>query len=171
VTYNAMNDLLTEALWAAMIARLDTATMRGILNVTGSAPTDPAPIYLAGRDDFSGNEGDENEDWGRLVLVPTSTLWSRPEGPGMTRPIGFLARSEFNDYTAEGYNPARGLELSQREVYRRLQGWTPTGLDDVLVALPVFRHRAPDPVPVHDQPRGLLLLSSEYRTEVSGLAP
>lgn len=166
MTAAPMNRLLLAGLWPVMKDRLDTATMRSICNTSGASPS-PC-VYVSGIDDFSEPEGDESEDWGRVVIVPTQTLWPVAEVEGQTRKVGFLIRTEFNNLSAVGYNPFVGLELSQQEGYDRLQRWTPGAIDGVLVAFGLYRNEAPQPIPQRDDDRGLVWLSSSYRLEVSG---
>lgn len=168
MTFSVMNDPRIEPLLAALKTQLDTSTMRGICNPSGDTK---ACVFVAGLDEFSDPEGPEKTDWGRVVIVPTDTLWPTDEVEGWTRKLGFLVRTEFNNLAARGYTPMTGLELAQRESYHRLQRWAPTGLDGVLVAFPMYRSRAPQPIPQRDDERGLRFLSSEYRTEVSGITP
>jgi hypothetical protein len=166
VTASPMNDLLLGEMWSAVRTRLDSATMRGICNPTSDA--DKPCVYVAGIDDFEDPEGPEAEDWGRVVVQATDTLWPVAEMEGATRKLGFVVRTEFNNLKAEGYSAFTGLELSQQEAYRLLQRWTPTGFASLLVGFGLYRFRAPQPTPQRDDERGLLLLSSEFRFEAAG---
>ncbi|HYC31117.1 MAG TPA: hypothetical protein VEB59_02455 [Gemmatimonadales bacterium] len=166
-----MNDYLLDAFWSAVRDRLDTnapavaggTPMQTILGGAGR-------VYVTGLDRIPASGGAEGAAWKRLVIVPTLTLWDEVEVAGETTNLAFLVRVEANDLIATGYQPARGVGLAQREAYRLLAGWLPEGLDDVLVALPLRRHRAPQPVPLRDPDRtSVLFTSAEYRTEVAGV--
>jgi hypothetical protein len=163
-----MNDLQVWRLWPVLKDRLDSATMRAICNVTGTSPSVPC-VYVAGIDSVpEQGDGAKDEDWGRVVVVPTDTLWPIDDVEGWTTKLGFLVRIEFNRMAAPGYKPWIGLERAQAEAYHLLQGWVPTGIAELRVAFRFYRKRRPQPIPQNDDDRDLLFTSSEYRTELSG---
>lgn len=156
-------DFLLGEFWAAVRDRLDTATMQASTKGNGR-------VYVLGIDPLPPTGGAEGEDWKRVVIVPAQTLWPGIEGPGESTGIAWLVRAETNDLVASGYTPNIGLELMQREAGRRLDGWLPTAGESVQVVLPVYRHRRPQAVPLRDAERGMLVTSSEFRTQVAGVA-
>lgn len=160
---SGVNDFLLGAFWPAMVTRLDTATMQATTKA-------PGRVYVVGIDTVPVRGGDESIDWKRLVIVPGDTLWPQVEGSGEPSSIAWLIRAEANDLAAPGYDPSIGLELMQREAYWQLDGWRPAAFSAVQVVQRVYRMRRPQSVPLRDPDRGVLFTSSEFRTQVAGVA-
>lgn len=148
-------------LWDHLKTRLASSHMLALLGGGG--------IYVVG-DDFSQPEGAETDAWGRLVIVPTATLWETPHAPNRTRGVGFLVRGEVHSPGRQTqYNAARALDAIQLEANARLQGYVPPldSMERMMVALPIYMHTEPQPVPLWDAARGLSYTSAEYRTETA----
>jgi hypothetical protein len=157
-------DIRTAGLWRAIQQRVNTQAMRVILGSSAAAPR----IHLA-YDDYLAQEGPEGAAWGRLVIVPTQTLWQSPrEQPGQRRAIGWLVRIDYNPVHQPGYDVNVPLQAAQAEAYAQLQDWVPTTpVTGATVAFPFYRATPPQDIPLWDEPRGLWYNSAEYHTEVS----
>lgn len=141
-------------LWAAMPARLDTATMQAILGGSGR-------IKL-GSDDLS-PLGTESQVWGRIVIAPVRRFYGEPtDEPGRRRVVPFLIRSEVHS-PGGAFQPAIALEAAQNEAFARLHGWKPTGWSRARLVEPIWRETSPQSLPLWDESTGLWFLSSEYR--------
>jgi hypothetical protein len=114
-------------------------------------------------------EGGENEVWGRVVIVPTATLWRAQFAPNETRKVGFLVRGEVHAPPLEtSFDPSRLLDAIQREASELLHGHVPPGpFVHMMVALPIYQWSHPQPVPLLDDARGVFYTSSEFRVEVA----
>ncbi len=154
------SDVRVTDLWHDVVKpRLDSALMQTILGGAGR-------VYVEG-DDYSEPEGAENQPWGRLVIVPATTLWEAVDDPSTVQPLAFLIRTEANNYTGSNYRVGVTLEAAQAEAYNRLNRWTPTGLRHALIAIPFYRWSRPQSLPLWDESRGLWFLSSQWRTQVT----
>lgn len=156
-------DIRTAALWRMVLARLDTDQMQAILGSTPAAPR----LHLAS-DDFLAQEGPEGAAWGRLVLVPTQTLWpTTPEEPGGRRHVGFLVRVDYNAIQQLGYDVNVPLQAAHAEAYAQLQDWVPTTMPTgAKVVFPFYRATPPQGIPMWDSANGLWYMSAEYDTEL-----
>lgn len=156
-----MNDLLLGEFWTAVRARLDSATMQ---TFTGT----PGQVLLAGSD-LIPTENTDATDWKRILILPVQTLWPQLDAPGEPRGIGWLVRAEANAWEQRGYDPGVGLGLMQREAYRQLDTWSPTGFTQLRVLLPIYRVTPPDPVPLMDDERHCWYTTSQFRAQVAGV--
>lgn len=145
--------------WRQVQARLSTSAM--LAELTGGR------VYRAS-EDYAAPEA-PRAPWGRLVLVPVTTLWPTGELDSAVRGINWLVRAELMPPSAPAYDPALVLEKVQQLTSEQLQGWLPPPQDGVLVRLAVYRARPPQPMPEWEPERALWWLSSEFRCEVSRL--
>lgn len=146
--------------WAATKARLNTALMQQILG-------GPNRVYLES-EDYSRPEGVEGGEWGRVVIVPTATLWADADSSmGPTRNLAFMVRAELSNYTKPGYDHTIPLDAAQDEAENQLVGWWPIGLTRISVVLPIYLFAARQPMPLWDEDRGLYFTSAQFRTEVN----
>jgi hypothetical protein len=154
-------DIRLSDLWDGVRTRVNSAMMQTVL---GGA----ARVYVEG-EDYGDAEGPESAPWGRVVIVPASTLWDDIDDPSDLRRIAFLIRAEFNDFRGAGYRPGVSLEAAQAEAYNQLYRWTPalTTYRAVVVALPFYRWTRPQPLPLWDEERALWWTSSQWRTQVT----
>jgi hypothetical protein len=161
LSYNSV--VRTHEFWDALVARLRAnATLTTLL---GGANR----VYKV-TDDFSEPEDStDTRPWGRVVVVPSNTLWPSPDVAGQTKTVSWLMRVEFNDFAASGYSVDVSMDAALAAVDSLLVGWLPTGFSHVLVALPVFRFTSPRALAEWDETRGVWWKSIEYRTEVSPL--
>lgn len=150
------NDLRLDKVWEAVRTRLTTARMGQILYL--------GEIFRATQA-FESPENAEDRPWGRIVLVPTTTLWNTVDVPGETAKINFLVRIEFNNFGGEGYDPTTDLEQAQEEVWKQLQNWEPTGIDGAFIAFHFYRRTRPQPMPFFDNDQKVWWTSAEYRFE------
>lgn len=154
-----MSNLRYTELWAAIKTRLSTAKMQRMLG--------PGKIYLEGQD-YSAPEAAEGKLWGRLVIVPSVSLWpSRLSAMAQTRHVAFLVRSEISDFKAVGFDSQVLLDAIQEEVEDQLTGWQPPDMTNIWAALPVYIHAGAQPRPMWDDKRSLHWVSSHYRLEVA----
>lgn len=145
--------------WAAVKAQLSTARMDAILGGAGR-------VYLV-TDDYAAPEGAESSAWGRVVVVPTMTLWPEAEGGETYRwPVGWLVRAEAHDPGGR-YDPNVALEAAQDEAAQRLHGWLPGAFSAAMIAEPVQRWSRPQPLPLWDATRGLWYNSAGFRTQAA----
>lgn len=153
-----MADVRLWQFWNATALHLDTLRMGNLLGGSGR--------IRKVTDEMNPVEDGEEVVWGRVVLVPTQTLWPQPFVEGETRKVAFLVRAECHAPRGEpNFDAGRLLEAVQAEAYTLLQGWTPAPFVNAMVALPVYRQEAPQPLPLWDDTRGLWYTSSQYRTE------
>lgn len=157
-------DIRTAALWRAVANRLNTSTMRTVLNSTTAAPQ----IHLS-NDNYPAQEGPQGAAWGRIVLVAAQTLWpSQREVPGQRRQISFLVRVDYSAILQLGYDVNVPLQAAHAEAYAQLQDWVPTSpVTGATVAFPFYRDNPPQDMPQWDEASGLWYTSAEYHTEVS----
>lgn len=157
-------DIRTGSLWRAVATRVNSAQMQTVL---GSANR----VHIV-TDEFQASEGIGGQAWGRVVVVPTQSLWQQnTEVPGGARVSGCLIRTEFNRVEQPGYDVNIALQAAQAEAYRQLQGWVPLSGDiGVVIVMPFYRNTPPQEMPMWDTGRGMWYTSSEYRTEVMRLA-
>jgi len=146
--------------WQAVKAQLNTALMQSILG-------GPARVYLES-DDYSQPEGVEGGEWGRLVIVPTATLWADADSSmGPTRNLAFMVRVELSNFTQVGYDHTIPLDAAQDEAENQLVGWVPVGFTRINVVLPIYLQANRQPLPLWDEDRGLYFTSAQFRTEVT----
>lgn len=128
----------------------------------------PNRVHIAD-ENYPEAEGSEAEVWGRLVIVPTDTLWSVPTAPNETRKVGFLIRTDAHaPKNEQGFRAARMLEAMHAEARALLQGWIPPGpFEHVRIVFPIYQWTSPQPLPLWDDEDGLYYLSAEYRTEAA----
>lgn len=138
--------------WDALKARLSTTRMAELLGGAGR-------VYTA-VEEYPDRES-PRAPWGRVVIVPVTRPGGQELG-GRERLPEFLVRAEVAS-PGGGYNPARMLEAVHDEAFGRLEGWRPEGLTLASVQFPVYRHRAPQAMPLWDEDRGLWILSAAYR--------
>jgi hypothetical protein len=161
VSYNSL--VRMHEFWDALRVRLGSnATLN---NVLGGANR----VYRV-TDDFSKPEdARDTVPWGRVVVVPSDTLWPQPDFPGQTKTASWLTRVEFNDFSAANYSVDVSMDAALAAVDALLVGWLPTGFTHVLVAMPVYRYNSPRSLAQWNETDGVWWKSTEYRTEVSPL--
>jgi hypothetical protein len=160
----AFNNLVrTHEFWDAMKARI--AGSVSLNNVLGGANR----IYRVTDDYDQPEDVTDQKPWGRVVIVPSDTLWPTPDMADQTKTVSWLVRTEFNDFSAVGYDVEVPMDSAMSIVDVLLVGWRPTGFSHILVALPVYRHTSPRALSSWDEGRGVWWKSAEYRTEVSPL--
>jgi hypothetical protein len=161
VSFNSL--VRTHEFWDATKTRLSgNATLDGVLGGAGR-------IYRV-TDDFSKPEdATDSRPWGRVVIVPSNTLWPSPDMPGQTKTVSWLTRVEFNDFSAPNYSVDVSMDAAMAAVDALLVGWLPTGFTHVLVAVPVYRYTSPRALAEWNEQAGVWWKSAEYRTEVSPL--
>lgn len=161
----ARADLRPDPFWRALKNRVNSARMNVILG----GPR----VYLPG-DDIPDREDVEGAPWGRVIVLPSLSLWDLPEMPNYTRAIGWTMKVEFADFRAAGYNVGTSAAAAHEELWSVLDNWSPgivgTSPNRVLVAMPVYRYSAPDPVPLLDDAAGIWVMSAVYRTELARAA-
>lgn len=144
--------------WAALATRLaSSSTLTAALGGAGR-------VYRA-TDDYSAPEGPADAPWGRVVVVPATVPWPQVSDAWGPRGVPFLVRAEVNDFHATGYDPLVPLEAAHVEIAAQLHGWTPV-VPGLVVTLPVFQWRPPEPLARFDPERGLWYLSTDWRVEV-----
>lgn len=149
----------TAELWAAIRDRLKTARMTTVLGGAGR-------VFVEG--EYSGPQWAENASGGRVVVVPTvHAVGGGAWVSGEVNESGFLIRSDFNNYRADGYDPAIGLEATQREAFDLLQYWPGGTYSRVMVARTVYLVERWQPRPLYDEATGTVFLSSYYRVGVA----
>lgn len=145
-------------LWAAIPARLDTATMQTILGGAGRVKLSTADMTP---------EGAETEAWGRLVIVPVRRVYGEPaEVEGRRRLVPFLVRAEVHS-PGGNYQPAIALEAAQAEAFTRLHGWAPGAFTRAKVEGWIWRETPPQALPLWDDAHGTWFMSAEYRAVVA----
>jgi hypothetical protein len=161
VSYNSI--VRMHEFWDTMKARLRASAP--LSNVLGGANR----VYKV-TDDFDRPEDSRDTvPWGRLVIVPSDTLWPVPDVPGQTKTVSWLLRTEFNDFEATNYSLDVSMDAALSLADTLMVGWLPTGLAQVLVAVPVYRYSSPRSLPLWNEAGGVWWKSVEYRTEVSPL--
>jgi hypothetical protein len=161
VSYNSL--VRMHEFWDAMRTRLEAnVPLRNVLGGAGR-------VYRV-TDDFSKpEEATDTRPWGRVVIVPSDTMWPSPDFPGQTKTVSWLTRVEFNDFAAAGYSVDVSMDAALALVDGLLEGWLPTGFTHVLVAMPVYRYNSPRSLAQWNENTGVWWKSVEYRTEVSPL--
>lgn len=155
-----MSKLHYTEFWQAVKTRLNTATMQAVL---GGANR----VYLES-EDYSKPEGVEGGEWGRVVIVPTATLWADADSSmGPTRNLAFMVRAELSNFTKLGYDHTIPLDAAQDEAENQLIGWCPGGLTRIVILLPLYLQANRQPLPLWDDDRGLYFTSAQFRTEVT----
>lgn len=157
-----MNRIRYWEIWENLKTRLSSARMITVLQ--------GGKVYLEGAD-YTAPEGPEDKPWGRLVIVPAQNLWPDEVGIGPTRTIAFLTRAEFNPYRDPGFNVQKPLDAIQDECYMQLSGYTPSAMQYVQFALPLWLARAPQSLPLWDEARALAFTSAEWRAELAQKVP
>lgn len=144
---------LLSPLWDAVVARLaGDATLQGLLGgayVSAAYRALPANATQAGQ-------------WQRLVVVPVTTAWPLPDGPGRWYVAPFNVRADVH-MPSLAADPAIKLELLHRQVFALLHGWTPGDLGGVQVRQPLYRETPPTTAPVWDEPGDFYYMTAEYR--------
>lgn len=146
-------------LWLRVKERLSTPRMLSLLQ--------GGKVYLEGENYSQPEVADETKVWGRLVLVPTSTLWPEDPGIGPMRRLGFLTRAEVHSNNDPAYFPQQTLDAIQDEVLVQLREYVVPKQKYIMGARAIWQHRPPQPLPLWDDIRGLWFTSSEYRLEVA----
>jgi hypothetical protein len=156
---------VTQDLWPVLRDRIATATMATILGGTGR-------VFVEG--DYSGTPDAETKPWGRAVIVPVLLPGGIRFEQGLPTRHRFLVRTDFNNYTAPGYNPSRSAELAQREATRRLLNWDGSA---ALASSQIMLAGAPrldevwQPRVLHDPDvTGTVFLSSSWLIDVASAA-
>lgn len=152
-----------EPFWEALKARLSTNRMAAILG-------GPGRVYLV-TDQYPAQEGSLDRAWGRVVIVPTNTLW--PEGASAAElrwPLGWLVRADIHD-PGGGYPFLRALEAAQDEAVSQLQGWTPPPFANAMIAEDISRWKRHEPLPLWDEARKVWYNSAGYRTRAAPAPP
>jgi hypothetical protein len=154
---------VTQDLWPVLRDRIATGTLATILGGAGR-------VYIEG--DYVGQPWAEDSQGGRAVIVPVLPAGGIHWTPGHPLTQRFLVRTDFNNYRAEGYNPSRSAELAQREVTRRLRGWTPVLVStQVMAASPVRMDEVWQPRVLEDpDATGTVFLSSGWLVDVASTA-
>lgn len=145
-------------IWETLKTRLNSARMQAVLQ--------GGKVYIEGQN-YSAPEKSEALPWGRLVIVPSQTLWPDESGVGPTRSVPFLTRAEFNTIPDPGFNVQKSLDAIQDECAVLLEGYILPVMAYAQAATPVWLSRPPQPLPLWDDTRGLYLTSAEWRTEVA----
>jgi hypothetical protein len=149
---------ITAAFWDAVVARVDTLTLQALHRGAGR-------VLLEGT--YTEPPANDDQLWGRTVIVPVQTLWPVAWLPGSPTSIAFLVRSDWNPLRQAGYNPAIEMEAAQRATFEQLQHWSAGVLDGCQVAFPVYLHRAWQQRPLYDRETNTLYLSAEYRCQLA----
>lgn len=151
------------AFWAAVAARLSTPEALRILG--------GGRVYRATEEEVGTPVAGSTVPWGRLVLVPTQTMWPEEEIASAYRRVGFLVRAEMNDFRPAPpatYDVARPLERLQQIAFEQLAGWLPAPATvGVVLRQALYRGRAPQGMPEWDGDREMWWISSEWRCEAS----
>lgn len=153
--------LILHEFWEAMRTRLDTATMQAILGGAGRVyvPSD-------GQDDIPAVEGDQDQPWGQIVMLPRETLWPQKDEPGTMQNVAWIASVRFNDYRASGYDVGISVGAAHAELFARLDNWVPDPQPTkVVIVVPVWRESSPSASPLFDQSRNLWLSNAQFRTQ------
>lgn len=146
-------------LWRRLKQELSTEDMLVVLG--------GGKVYIEG-EDYGEPEGKVGELWGRMVIVPSQTAWPDTNAPGPITQLSFIVRSEVTgNFSRPGFIPSANLEAQQVIVYSQLDGFLPTDLLYLRVAMPLFLQRVPQPLPLWDDPRQIWFTSSEWRGYVS----
>jgi hypothetical protein len=145
--------------WDAMQERLDTRRMREILGGRGR-------VYKM-TDEVKDIEAEPTEPWGRILMMPRTTLWPQQDEPGDWKNVAWLMSVQFNAFRARGYDVDIPIAAAHEELRVLLDNWVPDPQpSSVLIAVPVWRTGTPPVHPVFDQGRNLWLSNAEYRTQV-----
>jgi hypothetical protein len=156
---------ILRPLWTATIARLNVpevkAPIGGVVEVVLEGMQNPAfPVTT--------NPGiDNSKQWGRLVVMPSQSVWPTQYVPGHLYQVGFVLRAEQNRINDPGFEGGlAGLEKMHRVAQSLLDGWVPTGLVGVMVVNPLAMWRQPEPMPQNDPDRSMVKMTADYRCEV-----
>ena len=144
-------------LWNVVKVHVNTAVLQSIL-VTGK-------VYLEG-ENYSQPEGPEGGQWGRVVLVPTSSPFPAASQEAFLS-LGVLVRSETSNFENVNYAPQVALEAQQWALYTQLQGWLPPATTFLQPASAFRLVRPWQELPLWDQVRGLYFMSSVYQIMVT----
>ena len=147
---------VTSDFWEAAKARLDSAAMQQLTRAAGR-------IYLEGEYDSAPT----GRYWGRVVLVPVETLWPVVWLPGSPVSVPFLVRTDWPNTQEPGYDTSREMQAAHRIAFELLQGWSPTGMNDVQVAMPVYCHRRWPDRARYEEADNTLYLTAEYRCQLA----
>lgn len=151
--------------WQDVKARLSTAEALRILQNDRPDLHPLGRVYLA-HEDYSRPVGATGARWGRLEVVPTTTLWPAAETEPGYRGLGWLVRSVAN--VEAGSDPGTMLNRLQTIAWEQLNGWAPKNQPKGYMAVrPIWRQRGPQPMPEWDPDRKLWWLSSEFRAEIT----
>lgn len=144
--------------WARIKAVLLTGDFTDILLGAGRVwvVTDEWPAR-AGRDD---------KPWGRLLIIPQVTAWTRPEEAGNQILVPFLIRTDWNKPVGSDFDVTRWSDVAHDEAYRLLHGLTITDMERAHVSHPIHRELAPQPVPVWEDRDGVWWRSALYHMYV-----
>lgn len=155
----AGRSLRLATFWNTLKSRLSTQEILNILN--------GGKVYKA-TDDFSHDEREDNQPWGRLVIVPATTLWPTSDVSAGYRGFNFLIRAEMRVPNSTANDPLQPLEGLQSRVYELLEGWMPTPAQvGVVLRQAVTRYGPTEPMPDWDDERDMWLVRSEWRCEAS----
>lgn len=145
-------------LWNLVKQHVGTSSLLSILVV--------GKVYLEG-EDYSQPEGAEGGQWGRVVLVPTSSPFPAAPTNEELLSLGMLVRSEVSNFQNVNYMPQVALEAQQWELYTQLQGWLPPATTFLKPASAFRLVRPWQELPMWDQVRGLYFISSVYQIMVT----
>ena len=145
--------------WKALVIRLSTAATLRLLN--------GGKVYR-GTDDYSREERQDAQPWGREVVLPIETLWPAVLTDSDRRGFGWLVRSEMRVPTGMDYDASATLARLQQYAWDQLVGWTPSPAEvGVVLRGPIWPQRPPQLLPEWDADRRLWWVSSEWRAEGS----
>lgn len=155
----------TQELWPVIVKQINTARMATILGAANR-------VYRAPPNDFSTPEAAEGTAWGRVVVLPTTTLWTVEGSPDLPRVVAFNVRVEAAALQREDFDPTVLLEAAQVEVLKQLHGFSTELCADgepfryMVMAEPIYRHTNPTD-PMMDDERGVWMSAAQYRTRIS----
>lgn len=149
-----------DAFWQWMLLQLATPRMLGLLGGAGR-------LYLEGQDYSQPPQA--TPPWGRLILVPTQTVWPSSDAKNITEPLAWLVRAEVADFRDPSFSTQKALENVQDEAWNALYLKAPLGIAHLLVVQPFYLQRPGQPLPQWDEGRGLWWSSSEWRCMVMSI--
>lgn len=145
--------------WVTLESRLSTTEILNILN--------GGEVYRA-TDDFSQDERTDAQPWGRLIIIPSTTLWPSSDVSGGYRDFNFSIRAEMRVPDPTHNDPLQPLEGLQSRVFELLEGWLPTPAQvGVVLRQAVTRYSPTEAMPDWDAERSMWLLTSEWRCRAS----
>jgi hypothetical protein len=151
--------LRLDELWAAIQTRVNSRRMQEIL---GGRERVYRPT-----DDVKEIEAEPSEPWGRIIMLPASTLWPQTDEPGAWQNVAWLMSVQFNDFRASGYNVDIAVAAAHEEAFQRLDNFVPAPQPErVVVVVPVWREGSPPSSAVYDRERRLWMSNAQYRTQV-----